>query len=314
MESTEISKLFIENINKILTPQGYKHIISKDNNLFRFDVINRLLIEIQCKDAFDVRTADEWEINNRKVKKKSKGINILIPMYSTQYIDVDTREPINIEEFTADELMLALKLNIIEKIENIDTMFVKEVFDIKQTNSYDNYKYIPYKPVIKSSTLIEIVRDITGCLIEKSDITYYSKSDNKFMVNRQSYTQLSKYVVDVLVEYYMNNYITDSIISEYKYTEYDLDLIRLTIQYSLDTLLITHRDADFDIVNHTSTDKLINILTITDSIVFNVIEKIDYTGASINKDITFSINNLKKAEALLDIMEANNISKIMKGA
>ena len=71
METVEISKLFQDNINKVLTPSGYKHIIKRDNNLSRFDILNRILIEIQYPNAYDIRTSEEWLIDNRNVKNNS---------------------------------------------------------------------------------------------------------------------------------------------------------------------------------------------------------------------------------------------------
>lgn len=311
METVEISKLFQDNIDKVLTPSKYKHIIKRDNNLSRFDILNRILIEIQYPNAFDVRTAEEWIIDNRNIKSKSNGINIILPMYSYSYIDAENGNEININDLTLDELNAAIQHGVVHKKENLETTCVQQLYDIRQTVSIDGSKYEVQKPDLKSSSIISIFKNITDCGIQYSDITYYSKSKNVLTVSKQNYSELAVSLVDILVDFYLN------IIKKEEYStelsEYDMDLVKYTLQYSLDTLFRDNRDCEFDIVRHTSTDKILLILNITDSIIGGISESINYSNSTINKDAVSSIETLKKAEALLNIMEANNISKIMKG-
>lgn len=315
METVEISKLFQDNINKVLTPNGYKHIIRRDNNLSRFDILNRILIEIQYSNAYDVRTSEEWLIDNRSVKTNSKGISIMLPVYSSKYIDAETGEEININDLTLDELNAAIQHNVVLRKDSLETTCIKQLYDIRQTISLDNSKYTVSKPIIKSSSIINMFQAVTGCTVEYGDMTYYSKSKNILTVSKQKYTDLATNLVDILVDFYIktaiNNVCNDDDID---FSEYDIDLIKYTLQYSIDTLLRDNRDCEFDIVRHTSTDKLLLILNIIDSIISGISENIEYNNSNISRDAVSSIETLKKAEALLNIMEANNISKIMKGA
>lgn len=315
METVEISKLFQDNISKVLTPSGYKHIIKRDNNLSRFDILNRILIEIQYPNAYDVRTSEEWLIDNRNVKNNSKGIDIILPVYSSKYIDTETGEEININDLTLDELNAAIQHNVVLRKDSLETTCVKQLYDIRQTMSLDNSKYAVSKPIIKSSSIISMFQIITGCTVEYGDITYYSKSKNILTVSKQKYTELAVSLVDILVDFYIKTAIHDVCNNnDIDFSEYDIDLIKYTLQYSLDTLLRDNRDCEFDAVRHTSTDKLLLILNIVDSIVSGIAENIEYKNSNISRDAVSSIETLKKAEALLNIMEANNISKIMKGA
>ena len=77
MEATKLAEMLNNNMNKILTPSGYKRILNKKNNLVRYDIINRMLIDVQSKDSFDLKTYDEWLIEGRKVKDKAKPIYII---------------------------------------------------------------------------------------------------------------------------------------------------------------------------------------------------------------------------------------------
>lgn len=315
METVEISKLFQDNINKVLTPNGYKHIIRRDNNLSRFDILNRILIEIQYPNAYDVRTSEEWLIDNRNVKTNSKGISIMLPVYSSKYIDAETGEEIDVNDLTLDELNEAIQHNVVLRKDSLETTCIKQLYDIRQTISLDNSKYTVSKPIIKSSSIINMFQAVTGCTVEYGDMTYYSKSKNILTVSKQKYTDLATNLVDILVDFYIKTAINNVCNGDdIDFSEYDIDLIKYTLQYSIDTLLRDNRDCEFDIVRHTSTDKLLLILNIVDSIVSGISENIEYNNSNISRDVVSSIETLKKAEALLNIMEANNISKIMKGA
>lgn len=311
METVEIAKLFQDNIDKVLTPSGYKNIISRNNNLSRFDVLNRILIEIQCPGAYDVRTADEWVIDNRSVKNGSIGISILLPLYSYKYIDVETGNEINSDDLTLDEINAALNYGVIRKEETLETTYVVEMYDIRQTARLDNSKYTVSKLEMKSSVLIKLFQNVTNCSVVHGDITYYSKSKNELMVSKQSYRDLANSLSDTLVDYYMKmvkNNNTDEL------SEYDMDLIRYTLQFSIDSLFMNTREYEFDIIRHTDTNKILLILNIVDSLLYGIADDINYTGSQVGKDAAASVETLRKAEALLNIMEANNISRIMKGA
>lgn len=311
METVELAKLFQDNLYNILTPNGYKNIINRNNNLSRFDILNRILIEIQYPGAYDVRTEEEWIIDNRNVKKNSDGINLILPLYTYKYVDTETNEDINIDELTLDELNAAIRYGVIRKEENIETSYIVRMYDIRQTNRIDDSKYTISKPEMKSSVLIKIFQDVTGCEVVNSDITYYSKSKNELTVSKQSYIELANSLCDMLVEHYMRIVKKDN---NGELSEYDMDLVKYTLQYSIDTLFMSTRECNFDIIRHTDTDKILMVLNIVDSLLYGISDSINYTGNQVGKDASESIEILRKAENLLNVMEANNISKTMKGA
>ena len=311
METVELAKIFKEGLYDVLTPNRYKNIIDRNNNLSRFDVLNRILIEIQYHGAYDIRTEEEWVIDNRNVKNKSNGINILLPLYTYKYIDVETGNEVNINDLTLDELNAAIKYGVISKETNIETSYVVKMYDIRQTIRIDDTRYTVSKPEMKSSVLINIFKDVTGCQVLYGDVTYYSKSKNELIVSKQSYMQLANSLCDILVDYYISIVKKDN---NEELSEYDMDLIRYTLQYSIDTLFMSIRECSFDIVRHTDVNKLLMILNIVDSLLYGISDSINYTGNQVGKDAITSVETLKKAENLLNIMEANSVSKIMKGA
>lgn len=319
MEVKELSELLNKNFNKLFTPNRYKHILNRGNNLIRLDIVNRMLVELQYDNAFDLRTSDEWLLENRGIVKKEKPIYLIIPKYKYEYIDKETGKTIDNKELSIGEINKAIEYNIIERVDTIDNMYTIPVFDIRQTYSLDKSKYNINKPIISSKKLLEIMHNITMCNIEICEDTYYSKSDNILYLKKQPYSELVITISEYLAQYYIDNDLKKLIdipqnISYKDLTEYDIDLIKQSLIFAIVTLLGGKIDINFDIINYTTNDKAILILNIVDSMLIEISTKLKFTNTSHIMDVSSNINMLKKAEALLDIMEANNINKIMKGA
>jgi hypothetical protein len=134
MNTLELSKELHKNMNKILSPTGYKHIINRGNNLIRFDVVNRMLIEMQLQNAYELKTEEEWLIENRKIRNKQKPIYLVMPKYTYEYIECDTGEKLINNDLSVDELKKAIEYNIVEKVEVIDDMYVLPFYDLIQMN------------------------------------------------------------------------------------------------------------------------------------------------------------------------------------
>ncbi|MBO5386563.1 MAG: hypothetical protein J6A59_00235 [Lachnospiraceae bacterium] len=318
MEVKDIADMLKKNLNNVLTPSGYKRILNKRNNLTRFDILNRILIDIQCKDAFELKTYDEWVIDGRIVRDKAKPIYILIPKYKTVYVEADTDKEIGDTDLNSNELLKAIEYGIIKRVDTFDNMYVEKVYDIRQTKSLNNTKYDVNKPVVNTRAILELLEDIVGCTMELCDDTYYSKSDNILYIKKTEYSELVKLSSDIIADYYIRNeiknIIDEHVDSDDTLSEYDIELIKNSIKYGINTLFACDDYVSFDIINHTNTTKIMYILNIVDSIMFNISARIKFTRLNNSVDIASNINLLKKAEAILDIMEANNINKIMKGA
>ena len=236
MESKELRALLIEGIKKIETPKGYKEIISRKNNLYKFDIINRLLIVGQSENAFDVRTQEEWEINGRGVLNNRNKIFILIPNIKSEYKDTETLESIDVSEFTPDELNKALSLGVINRTDVVNNIHTSIVYDIRNTQSLNNGEYSIDKLRIKQSDIFRIAQNILKCNITKSELNYYSNTDDTLYIkNNDEYSNIATYTIDVIVntcvnqyiDIIKNNYVNDTV----DITEYDIELLSNTVKY-----------------------------------------------------------------------------------
>lgn len=319
MDINNIYEILENGINMLNNPKDYKGIIKRDNNLIRFDFINRILLYVQNNKAFDVRSEDEWKIVNRQIITGENPLFIIIPKYESVYIDKDTQEQISNTDLSLDETYMALKYGIIKRSDTIKDIKMQPVYDIRQTKSLDNTKYKVSKPTIGSKNLIKAVQSILMCNVENSDITYFSNSDNTLRIENKPYEKLAEDIVDIIVDKVANDRLPEIMqdTSELKFddlSEYDIDLVKLTTKYALDTLLHINRNTDLDIVRHTQKLKILSILNIADSIVYELSSNLEYKNDNINKDITKSLITLHKANVVLGIMEANDINKKINGA
>ena len=313
MNIEQVKEIFEKGLNVISSPIDYTNLINMRNNLYKLDTINRILLYTQNKEAFDVKTALEWSVLNRDIRKGQTPIYLMVPSYKSQYIDTETGEPVEITDLNIDELNKALKYNIITKVENIESTDIVSYFDIRQTKSINNIEYNINKPIMTASSLLELITNITGCTVEESDIDYYSKKDNKLSVRKQSYNDLLVTLSRVIYQYYIDKLTSTNSVDISDFSEYDNELLNITVLYSIVTLLGGEINFNFDIVRHTPKNRIIDILNISNSIIIEVASKALFSNSEQNIDTFHSIAVTKKAEALLNIMEANDINKKMKG-
>lgn len=309
MEVQELANLFYNNLDKVLTSNNYKSIINRGNNLIRYDIINRILIQIQNKDAFDLKSSDEWEIDGRQVKSGQKPIYVLMPNYVSKYVDAETGKELENNELSIGEINKALEYGIIKRTDTLKQVFTLPVFDIRQTVLLDDTKYIVNKPVLSSSMIIEIFQSITKCKYEFCEDTYYSKSDNILYISKQPYKEL----VTVMSEYITQYYISSDIYGIDNIPEENIDILKQSLTYSICSLLAVKKDIGLDGFERLDTDGKLDILKLLDVIMFDIVSKIQFTKASDIADASSNINMLRKAESLLNIMESVTINNKMKG-
>lgn len=315
MDIVELAKMLENNMNKLLNVQGYTKLLDRGNNLIRFDVLNRMLILIQNDKAFDLKTYDEWLMDDRQVNDKEKPISIVLPSYKSEYIEIETGKKLEENDLNHNELVKALEYGIIERVDIIENMYTMKLFDIRQTHSLSGNQYTINKPLLTSKELLNLLVNVLGCKIENCEETYYSKSEKIVYISKKPYEELAITVSKILTQYFMDTIVKSMIETNDKIsmTEYDIDLIKESLIYSIGTILGVTIESDFNIVNHTNNSKLITILTIVDSILIEIINYLKFNKPCMQLDATQNINVLKKAEVILNIMEANEIKNTMKG-
>lgn len=331
MEVKDISKLLYNNIGKLKNPKTYKNVLFKGNNLLRFDILNRILIELQLENSFDVRTYNEWVMEGRQVhdnknsKHKVKPIYILMPRYEHEYIDIETGEKIDTEELNTKEFNKAIEYNLIKRDTTISNIYTIPMYDIRQTEKHDTHKeeYVVNKPILSSSNIINIVSDIMECQVEVSNLKdlYLNNSTNTLFITKLPYKKLIASLSKILSKFYINNkliIITDRAceINYLDLTDFDINLIDLSIQYSINTLLsgdYTYSSKKLDEIlsnNELSNSKVVDILNIVDIVLFDITKRLSF-NKEFSTDAINNIHKIRKANMLLSEMEANEVSSVL---
>ena len=318
MGISELTNLIQNNSDKITSMAGYKAILNRGNNLIRFDVLNRILIYLQLENAFDLKTVDEWAIVGRRIRNNQNPVFIILPKYKTTYIETDTGRSINESDLTPDELLKALEYNIVRREDNIETVYKIALYDIRQTIKTNDTEYNINKPVLNSSSVLQLLSDVTGATIEVCDEDYYSVSSNAIFICKKQYKELASTVSKFLVKYIMSYKLEDILINTLgiqsnDLSKYEMTLLENSLDYTLCTLLATESSVDLSYLQHVTYDNIINILNVVDSAISEIIKYIKFTDNDNSLDAITTITKLHKAEVILDVMEANSINKIMKG-
>lgn len=309
MDVKEITALVSEGIHKLTDTEYTKKILNRQNNLFKYDLANRIAILMQNDKAYDLRTYDEWLSLGRKVRKKQKPIFIMIPNQKFQYIDTENGEVINDNDLTVDEFNKALEYKLIKRVETTDNFINKAVYDIRQTKANGENKYVIPKPILTSANIIDTFIKITNANIEICDTNYYSVSDNVLYLEKDNYGNLAATLAKILTQYEINNIKNND-----RYTvllDDAKEQLENAVLFSISTLFNCNIQSELD-TSHLDTEISIKILEIVDNIIEVIIQKMKF---NINEsvDAVQDLMRFRKAEALLDIMEANNINKTMKG-
>ena len=130
---------------------------------------------------------------------------------------------------------------------------------------------------------------MTGCKVEDNELFYYSESKNTLYVAKQSYSELASNTVEFLLKYYIKQ------LREQFSNENEFELAYNSLQYSLTSLLHTDSQIDFD------------------TIIVDLIQYIGFDNSELNTDISKKLLLDRKASALLNLMEANEEYRRLKG-
>jgi hypothetical protein len=327
MNTNEYIEKLNSNIQKIMDEETYVNVLRLDNNLSRFNVLNRIAFAVtNDKEIYDVKTKEEWFALGRQVINQSDKIYTLLPKYRTFYRDTKTDNEIDINEFTSDELQKALELKVVYKVEEAEDFLLYTLYDIRNTSSINSeQKYSIPKPIINLNIYFSIISKLTGIeVVESEDMNFFDDKNKTLYLMRDTYENTVDILTDSLLKYILkeDNYrefIKESaeIFDNIKQQKNKLNLLRESVKFSIQTLfgkvnknnvIIALRQSGIK-----SYEELVEILMIADEIVLNIVQYIEYTGDSIYVDAITNITRIKKSEILLNIMQANSIHKKMEG-
>ena len=313
MEVTDLIKGITTEDNSKLE-KAYNDALLMNNNLIRFDALNRIIIALQSDSVYDLRTPEEWNIDTRKLMKDAKPLYIIAPKYSIKYISTHDGRELKSGELTVDELNKALQYNIVKRDSQLSSLFTIPMYDIKQTVSMIDEKYHVNKPKLSSVELIKIFTGITGSSIELCDSDYYSINEKEAFIKKGDYQEIAEKIVGFLLKYLENtklDKLKDS--DNLTISDYDIDIIKNSLEVSIKTLFGIQDIESIHLKGKYILSDLIALLSIIDSCMIEIESKMKFSSTKTFGDAVESIKNIQKAEVILDLMEANSINRIMKG-
>ena len=318
MKIDELQSLFVNNIQS-LYKYNMSEFLTRKQGTVSLDFTNRLLVFIQDRAAMDVKSEYKWLIYGRKLKDNAYGINIIVPKYKITYTDKDTGEPISSIDLTPSEFNKAFKLGVIQKHKEVISYELDLLYDIRDTVIYDEGQYGKYinnlaNKEIKISNILSFMEDALYINVVNGEKTEYTNG-NVVIGSEDVQDKVSK-----LIGILSNILSNQSHILEV--TGLEREFIGKAIEYSLKTynkISVNNKDEIDKLsnevynqlsLNEEDTDKLIDIMNIIETYVNSVIDlSINQFETSVEKE--FIIN--KKATRLLNILEANQVIKHMKG-
>jgi hypothetical protein len=323
VKTEELAKKFDNSTDMLLNIEEYKRILNRGCNLIRFEPINRILINAQDSKAFDLKTYDEWQFEDRVVSDDAKPVVVLIPRTTVKFVDSETNREIEDNELTIDEKQKAYELGIISKTEEVYDLYVQEMYDIRFTKAVDiksKSKYKVTKSCMSKSDVVALAAEILKCEIKATDTdkTYYK--NNILYVSNVSYIDLVKQISVIICTKLLKDnldYICDSILD----TDYSDNLNRSdqlildSFIYAFETLLGVSKSSVLNKYNLSKNNKqdMICILCIVDILITEVMKNIKFNKELGKLDVSSNINNIRKAEAIINMFNACTIQNKLKG-
>ena len=301
MKVDEIARIIHDNRDVITSEDGIKTILNRSNNLNSLNYINRIVIFSQCRDAFDVRTAEQWEMSGLNIKKGSKPLYIVKPIYKKSYIRSKTGDIIEDMDLNSLEIASAIDYGVIEIESLINELETIPVFDIKQVEFKGKYSDVINRQ-INTEKVIKLFESITHCKVSKADETYYSKSKNLLYLSNLGYKGTVEIVSETLADYLME---TNSKLLK----DINEPILKNALTFSIETLLLVNSNRSISNFSNLENFEIVNILDAIDALIYNVNTQLYDIGVIQSVDYMYDIEGIKRSNILLNIMESNSIHK-----
>ena len=333
MRAESLKILLKNNMDMVFQPENYEEYIKQVATIRGYNFLNRCLIFIQNRKSTDVRSEMSWAEAGRKINETNNPIHILVPVYRTSYIDTETTEEVTDPKLTPIELNQAVMLGILKRNREIIDFKSTLVYDIQDTTEIEgSYKDNGNNRNIKLSNLCRLGKQLCGMNISnKTKKTYYDSSNRTLYVGKEreisQLPTLIEVIVKSLVDRIDENYRLNTMESDDEQLEnmpkidgihrrIIEDSVVYAICYGLGVkpkidLSISERLYEESIGDEHKMDRVQKTMDCVGSLVDIVV----YTGMGVEKkDQESEIDKFRRAEQLLDIIEANyTLWKIKNG-
>lgn len=335
MDANSLKILLKNNVGMLFESENYSDYIKQTISVEGYDFMNRFLIFFQNRRATDVKGELAWSELGRAVIESNKPIWVIVPVYRSVYINIETEAELKNNELSLTEIIQALELGLIQRQKSIVDFESTMVYDIGDTRiineaQAEEYETYSKKKNIKLSTLCDLCKQTCDMQIASNDgDTYYSSEYNTIYIGKDSgvnkASAIVKILVGCLIERLTNNYELytgelDSMASENKLVLDDINrrFIEDSVMYAVYNYMGINVEYAFEYIKEVYQEVVESERNMTELI--NKLNCIEYLTDSIlskfnsgNIDSTSKILVMKKAERLLDIIEANNVMLLLRG-
>ena len=335
MDANSLKILLKNNIGMLFEPENYSSYIKQSIRIPGYDFMNRFLIFFQNRKATDVKNDIAWSDVGRALIESSKPIWVIIPIYKSVYVDLESGRELKQNELTITEITQALDFGIIQRQKSIVNFESTTIYDINDTKIIEASKAETYdnkikKKNIKLSILCDLCTQTCGIKISGTNVaTYYDKESNTLYVGKDTGLAKASAIIEILVtcmiERLNSNYelstselTSKTFNNKLELSEENRRFITESVLYAVYNYIGISNKYTFDYVKEIygdmsstedSMNELVNKMNCIDYITYNILSKFNSRSA----DSTSKIMVIEKAERLLDIIEANNVMHIIKG-
>lgn len=294
MKREVLIKQLVEYIEKLKEPDIINSICNNKNKLFRYDSINRILINMQYSRAYDVRTKEEWALKDISVQK-SRPIYILSPIRDTKLVDTSTGEEFINQDLNPLEINLAIRNGLLSKSNLISDFEIIPVFDIIQTDCSHNSESIQ----LDRQILLNILYSITSCEIRLGKELKADYKKNIIEIPNVKYDKLASIVATYIVKYDMMHNIRGLSESTAKALA-SIEKRKIETLFGCDSTSVN--------IGELQSYDIVNFLDISDSLVNRIVEMISEYNDFVKTNYEYDIKNNIRAKKLINIMGASYIN------
>lgn len=306
-------------IVKLINPQDYRQIINRNNLLFGFDTLNKILIKIQNINAFDVRTPVEWKMLGRELKQDATEIALFSKDVSVKYFDTLTHKEIALSEsdLTPEELRQAISNKIIERRVESSGNKIDTVYDVRSTISTDGQKYKLNRPKANVNNLLSTASKFLGVELKLSTNTRISNLDKTYYIKNEPFENMvinvAKIITNDVLDKRLRKIIADNNIKLDIHDENVKRFLYDSLMYSICSMFKVEYKCDFFNYYYLKDNGVLSIIIIIDT-VGNELQSL--TNYILPIESVGSVNNIakvKRAEELWGMITAFDLMNKMKG-
>lgn len=295
---------------------SYNNILDMSSGLSGYDSLNRCLIEMQRKDKTNIKElVSQYEVEKlgRKLKSDANVIYVVTPLKKNVYIDSETNEEANIDNLDSKEIDLGVKSGILVKKSKTTDFNLNIVYNILDTIKSENSEnYVADTALIPIEIALKVLGDITKADIKKGEKTYYDPESNIIEIHKEQRGILLNSISEILYEFMENVKLSNFISSA------SLDvrlLLKYSVIYSIESALRNNKNITVEITDKTlrriDTSTKLNVINISIEVGNIILESLERFGVYRSDVKSNSIEAVRKAEVLANIMQANALARII---